>query len=300
MKAKKWLTIITGLISAASLTIALIIGKGSPCILYDIALAIFGSALLGLIMSLTEYFVERRKAMEQFWNEARKVVQQFRNIRYINVDVPHELILACFREERGNSWSKALGSPESDAAKSKLISWLEENVVMSWTEEDYIASELERIFEDRMAFFRREYQRAIDSYVAASAVDVGVLGNSYGNLDFFWNKHIRNKSYSEIYNKLRDFHKVLLSEAYHFNLLTDGSGNFAVCADKAYHICQTVFSDEVKNSDGFTSKVVFQTLFDEIDDSLEWFRCEIYRSEKYKPVERIPVLGVTEAVSFGA
>lgn len=33
---------------------------------YDISLAIFGSALLGFIMSLIEYFTERRKAMEQF------------------------------------------------------------------------------------------------------------------------------------------------------------------------------------------------------------------------------------------
>ena len=78
MKAKKWLTIITGCISLLSLIAALIIGKTSNCILYDISMAIFGSALLGAIMSLTEYFVERRKAMEQFWDEARKVLKELR------------------------------------------------------------------------------------------------------------------------------------------------------------------------------------------------------------------------------
>ena len=56
MKAKKWLTIITLVITALSLVLAFIIGKNSNCITYDISMAIFGGAALGFIMSLTEYY----------------------------------------------------------------------------------------------------------------------------------------------------------------------------------------------------------------------------------------------------
>ena len=73
-------------------------------------------------MSLTEYFVERRKAMEQFWNEARKVLYELRKIRYINVDAPHDLINACFWEEESNKLYEIIDHTKSEAARNKLIS----------------------------------------------------------------------------------------------------------------------------------------------------------------------------------
>ena len=97
MKAKKWLTIITSIFSILSLVTALLIGNGSNSVLYDIAMAVFGSALLGAIMSSTEYFVERRKAMEQFWDEARKVLAEMRKVRYINVDARTYQSMFCRR-----------------------------------------------------------------------------------------------------------------------------------------------------------------------------------------------------------
>ena len=59
MKAKKWLTIITLCVSIFSLSVACIIGKDSNCISYDVSMALLGSAVLGFIMSLTEYYVEK-------------------------------------------------------------------------------------------------------------------------------------------------------------------------------------------------------------------------------------------------
>lgn len=298
MKAKKWLTIITGCISLLSLIAALIIGKTSNCILYDISMAIFGSALLGAIMSLTEYFVERRKAMEQFWDEARKVLKELRKIRYINVDAPHDLICACFSEEESNKWHEKLDHNQAESARNNLISWFEENTVMSFTEEDDIDAELERIYEGRIDYFRREYQRAIDSYVVAANIEIGQLSNAYGRLDFFFNKCIRSKAFNDIYQKIREFENCLLAETYHFNLLKEGHGKFSVCADRAYRICQLAFTEKDEVIGGFSEKVVYQSLFDEIEDSLECFRCEIYRNEKYEAIEKNPILGTVQVLSF--
>ncbi len=66
MKAKKWLTIIIFIILALSLVVSVKIEKSSDSISYDIAMAIFGGIILSFVMSLTEYYVEKRKAMEEF------------------------------------------------------------------------------------------------------------------------------------------------------------------------------------------------------------------------------------------
>ena len=68
MAAKKWVTIVT-FVCTIEVIIFIVIFK-LYClennIGYDIALAVFGSALLGFVMSLVEYFSERKNAMEQF------------------------------------------------------------------------------------------------------------------------------------------------------------------------------------------------------------------------------------------
>ena len=73
---------------------------------YDIALAVFGSALLGFIMSLVEYFSERKKAMEQFWIEAK--LAQFRKAEYIYFDESEKIVTGCIAENYYNKRAKEL------------------------------------------------------------------------------------------------------------------------------------------------------------------------------------------------
>lgn len=102
-ESKKWLTIITLIITVLSLFLAIIIGKDSNCITYDISMAVFGGAALGFIMSLTEYYVERRKAMEEFWLQASKVLNELKKIKYLDVDAPVNLIVDAIREDSSNT-----------------------------------------------------------------------------------------------------------------------------------------------------------------------------------------------------
>lgn len=67
-------------------------------------MAILGSALLGFIMSLTEYFVEKQKSMEEFWLQATKVLKELRKIKYLDFDAPAELVLNALQEENSNEW----------------------------------------------------------------------------------------------------------------------------------------------------------------------------------------------------
>lgn len=79
---------------------------------------------------------------------------------------------------------------------------------------------------------------------------------------------------------------------YHFNLLKDGNGNFPVCILKVSELNQKYFLSKEKNLQGYTNVSIFQNVFDDIDASLEKFRCKIYRIEYVEP-KAIPVSGKT-------
>ena len=296
MKAKKWLTIITLVITALSLVLAFIIGKNSNCITYDISMAIFGGAALGFIMSLTEYYVERRKAMEEFWLQATKVLNELKKIKYLDVDAPINLIVDAIHEDDSNALKKKFHLLSDDEkisvnAKENLISWYKENVPIPFDENIDNNKELTQLYDSNMAGYKEVFLQCMDSYREASMVELGNLDNAYGNLDFIIaNKCIRQKAYEQIYDKLRKIVYQFQNEAYHFNLLKNGSGNFSVCILKVSELNQEYFLSKEENLQGYTNVSIFQNVFDDIEDSLEKFRCRTYRI-KYVEPKKIPVSG---------
>lgn len=252
MRGKKNLTIITFLCTASALLCAILTAKETGSIVYDIALAIFGSSLLGFVMSLTEYFVERRSAMECFWQEARKVLSKFRKVKYIDIDAPVDLLHACFLEEWNNPLTAFFAlSQQSDSAKKSLIGWYEDNVPMSWTENDDIDAELDKMYTSKMIEYRKEYICCIDSYIEAATIDIGTLSNAYGNLDFlFKNRSIKKEAFSKIYDQLRMLRDLFRLERDHFIRLKNGKGSFPVCAEKADNICEKIFDVLIKSGNG--------------------------------------------------
>lgn len=296
MKAKKWLTIITLVITVLSLVRAFIIGKNSNCITYDISMAIFGGAALGFIMSLTEYYVERRKAMEDFWLQATKVLNELKKIKYLDVDAPINLIVDAIHEDASNALKEKFHLLSDDEkisvnAKENLISWYKENIPISFDENIDNNKELTQLYDSNMAGYKEVFIQCMDSYREASMVELGNLDNAYGNLDFIIaNKCIRQKAYEQIYDKLRKIVYQFRNEVYHFNLLKDGNGNFPVCILKVSELNQKYFLPKEENLQGYTNVSIFQNVFDDIDASLEKFRCKIYKS-KYVESKPIPVSG---------
>lgn len=161
LNAKKWVTIVT-LICTIIAVVLMTVFKccfSDGNIGYDIALAIFGSALLGLIMSLVEYFSERKKAMEQFWIEAKRVLAQFRKAKYIYFDEPEEIVIGCIAENYYNKRAKKsapgvvdiFGSEESHVYQEKYTQWMEENEPMLFTENHDIGNKLNQNYISKIA-----------------------------------------------------------------------------------------------------------------------------------------------------
>ena len=261
-------------------------------------MAIFGGAALGFIMSLTEYYVERRKAMEEFWLQATKVLNELKKIKYLDVDAPINLIVDAIHEDDSNALKEKFHLLSNDEkisvnAKENLISWYKENIPIPFDENTDDNKELTHLYDSNMAGYKEVFLQCMDSYREASMVELGNLDNAYGNLDFIIaNKCIRQKAYEQIYDKLRKIVYQFRNEVYHFNLLKDGNGNFPVCILKVSELNQKYFLSKEENLQGYTNVSIFQNVFDDIDASLENFRCKIYRIEYVEP-KAIPVSGKT-------
>ena len=155
MRAKKWLTISTVICTIGSIALIIFFKNIDIRIGYDISLAIFGSALLGFIMSLIEYFSERKSSMEEFWSETMRVLAQFRQAKPIVLSEPEELVLNSLFEDESNKMKKSygeklsesLGLKEENVAKEAYIAWLESHDPMSLTKNDNITELFDEVYE---------------------------------------------------------------------------------------------------------------------------------------------------------
>lgn len=300
MRAKKWLTFSTAICIIVSIILMIVFQCNHIKIGYDIALAMLGSALLGFVMSLIEYFSERRSSMERFWLEARKVLSQFRKAKPIVISDPEELVIDSLAEEIHNkqveTWGEeianSIGLKKEDTAKKAYIEWLESHEEIGFSENDNISGIFEKIYNRHIEQNRAHIVSIIDNYIELSQISLSKLDSAYGDLDFlFGNRRIRRKAYDEIFNKIREIKKSICLETFHFNLWKEGEGNFIVCTRKAMEINKTLFKSIISESNGLKQECIYQGAFDEIEESLEDFRIKIYWSKKRDPIEHFPVMG---------
>lgn len=299
MKSKKWLTLL----------ILLCVGVGLLCIVvfyctdiklgYDLALAIFGSALLGFIMSVIEYSVERRRAMEVFWKEALKVLKLLRKIKPIDISEPQDILLACLVEEENNKTTQDfgdlvatdLGLKITHSARDAYIEWMEENEQFTFTEVDDIEAILIGIYNQRIQLAHAMFDRTFQTYIKMSEISLSELDNAYGNLDFiFANKSIRQEAFNKIYDRIRSIRDSIAAKARDFKTYADDKSGFIISAKKAMELNDLLFESR-KNKREFSSVCIYQKAFDEIDDALEDFRCKIYPHAQRENIEHYPVVG---------
>lgn len=298
MKAKKWVTFITAGVSAISLICAIIAYGISVDLMYDISMAIFGSALLGFIMSLIEYFAERRKAMEDFLSAAYKVYVQLRKIKLLKLDIPQDLILDCIAEEQYNKqWekcdsetAKALGVEAIHKNRDAFIEFMQKTEPMYFAVNDDVEAVLIPLYNEYIKDYSDMFMKHMDMYIAASKIDLEDLSNAYGNLDFmFANKKIRLAAGKSIYSKLNEYKNKILEEVYHFDMVKNGKGSFVVCCKKIIELNDFFFVTEITQDNGIELTTIHQKKLDDMSDRMEEFRSKIYFSKDVKYQKKSPV-----------
>lgn len=301
MKAKKWLIIITGIISVVSVACAWLCRNMQDDFFVNFFFAIMGSAILGGIMSLTEYIVARKQCLERYYLAAYDILRQIRKVKYVFTDEPIELIEQYFLELQNNKWDSILGKKESTKAKDALFTYL----VNRWKRlvdipEPEFTDYAEERFRNKMEKYSEDIDEAMKSYVRISEIDLMPLENAYGELDFlFANNSVRKQIFEQIHLELREYMHSVAKQAHHFRLFLSGEAdNLAVMLGKIDELQQEYFSID-ENCEGCDSVItVYNRFAYSMDENIEKLRCRIY-GQKYVRSKNTPVMAQRIQRSIG-
>lgn len=293
MKAKKWLVIITGIISFLSLVCAYVFCDIVPSeFLKNFSFAILGSALLGMIMSLTEYYVARKQALLQYYLCAIDILKEIKKAKYFFMQEPLDLIQAYFLEKQDNQFKLISNKLEEKQARNKLLAYMSEK----WKRtvdipEPEFSEYAEAQFVDRVEQYEINSTKTMELYVTISKMDLRPLENAYGELDFFFmNKTMRRRIFRDIHSQLREYKQEIVRKAYHFQLyFTSESDNLAVLLSMIDEIQQKYFAVQTIDDRNYRITTIYEKFADGVEDEIERLRCDIYKQQFMKP-EHYPCL----------
>lgn len=293
MQIKKRIFLLTFFFSALSLTSAVQFflaynysGNATASLLFNLSVGVFSSSLLGCTMSLTEYFVMRKDALELFFEEAARATDTLKQIQYFDVDAPLELVQACFGEmQKQNSFLND-GSPEQQ--KQRLCDWylstLPDSVQTSdrflndWSWDDW--------YFEKMDTYDSRLLSCFYSIIDVAEMDLTKLHKAYGRFDFFINKIYRDKRITPIYTLIIDANRKAIESSVHFKrCLSAPNGNKYV---NIWFLMQTYehwFYEETHPFHDQVKVAVFFKLYDDLNQQLEAYRCKIYglKMQEYTP-----------------
>jgi len=284
MKAKKWLTIITlwiSLILLPCIVMLFFYGDATSELIYNLMLAAFGSSLMGFIMSMTEYFTEKRKAMESFLGVALKYMDECKTVQHFSTAEPIKYIKECIREEDQNEWAKILSIEMKNDAKNGLISYFEENGQIHASNQDEYENMCEGMYKHKLEEYMRLFEICMKTYIEFSNTDFNTLSSAYGNLDFiFGNKRLKLRIYNEIYDEARkNFHDVSIA-VFHFKIYFNSKkGNAPVNFEKLLELDKKWFREVVTIGENQKQTLVYASICNHLELATEKLRATIYNQK---------------------
>lgn len=262
MRANKKAIVITTCVTVACLIICVVL-RNDHNLIYDLSLACFGSALLGIIVAATAYIAERRDAMEQFAQEVSKAIVVIGNIPVIEIS---DLVVGALKDE--NSWFE-----DTSENRNKLKKQIESRLPINEnTPTNQINDWIDNAYQSELEEARMRLRNGVAAYISAGEFDLSGLHSAYGRLDFlFGNDTVRKQAYHNLYDKIRVFKQLCLDQCRIFKPYFAGHGNEMVCIDRILLLQNQLFD----NRDG----VYYAKMRDELIRSLETFRSKTYNIE---------------------
>ena len=281
MRSLKWLTIVTFITTIVSISfLFLFYCLGIEWeLFYDISLAIFGSAMLGFIISIIQYFAEKRKSMELFYIESLLVLNKIGEIPYYKTDEPECIINQCIIEEFMNDKNQ---SRKDFPRKKELIDYLKkENNTLAFDDKYYNEISDKIINEEKLSM-----DKHMRFYIELSEINYSRLDSAYGGLDFiFGNIKLRKTIYNNIYIKVKQSANNINEKTYHFKIFFDeNNGSRPVMLDFLNMLNEYYFIKAETVNDNGEFELIYRRYYDEISASLEEYRCRIYKQKYNKRV----------------
>lgn len=296
MRKAKSLSLITGSVAIISFISTIAFYFLNIGLLYDLSLALFGSALLSFFMSISEYITVRREAREAFYIAASDVRNKLSSIKPVVLKEPKELLFDALSEyitnkhfDEAEESEKCFLPPKSNSAETEYLKWhlSSDEVDIPLTDElkENFHKQFEKIMQQRIKTFEQAFQM----YMDLSILDHTELDDAFSNLCFLRNNEEKlTFIYDMIYKKLIDSLGEIAKQSYHFRLYLDGQGNFFACADLILQLNDFFFEKVPFIEEDRKTISLYRTELDEIQDRLAVFLGETYQNKQSYRIEHHP------------
>ena len=261
------------------------------------------SALVTLLIYSAEYKIAKVSALENYWQEALKVLGSLGKLEYYHLDVPLQVLKDYYQEQTHNKFVDSV--VEQIPADNPLLNdeffqyrhdardrWCEriasesDNMRNRMGEIEYkniIIQEVERAAKT----YLEKLHKVIDRYISLSETSSGEVENAIGRIEYFTGKRQRKKLLQTIHEPIRDILEKVQLGANHFNLYRSGeSNNIPVVLDTLMELQKLFFVDEVNEKS--KALCIYRSFYDDMNEQLEKFRASIYNKEPI-PEKRHPV-----------
>lgn len=259
----------------------------------DIVLGTFCSSIVTVFFYISAYKVERKRVLEQYWNECRRMIIGLNRIDYMNIDYDKNIFVKFINEQKNKLWITEYYNqikqkiPAKEFENTKLIKKKIESdnkdllkKISEETSEKYLEEKIEKLYNKTT----EKMDKIVDQYLSYLEQSTDNLNFILGDIEFFTGKTNYIKAH-DLFQKIYDLRVKIQEAARHFRYYKEGEGNKAVVLSEILELQKNIFRVEESED----SKVVYREFSDIMELKLEEFRAKIIYNIEPDKIHIIPL-----------
>ena len=259
----------------------------------EIVVGTFCSSIVTVFFYISAYKVERKRVLEQYWNECRKMITEINRIDYMNIDYDKNIFVNFINEQSNKLWMKEYYNqikqkmPTKEFENTNLIKQkIKSNnkdllkEISKETSEKYLEEKIEKLYNKTT----EKIDKIVDQYLSYLNQSTDNLNLILGDIEFFTGKSNYIKAH-ELFQKIYDLRVKIQESARHFRYYKDGEGNKTVVLSEILELQSNIFRIEECED----SKIVYREFNDIMNLKLEEFRAKIIHNIEPNKIDIIPL-----------
>lgn len=259
----------------------------------EMLLGMFCSSIVTVFFYISAYKVERKRVLEQYWNECKKMTIELNKIDYMNLNYDKNIFINFIKEQNNKLWMKEYYNqikkeiPVKEFENTNLIKKKikEDNKELlekmsEETIEKYLEEKIKKIYNKTI----EEMDKIVNQYLNYLDQSTDNMNFILGDIEFFTGKDNYIKAY-ELFQNIYNLRVKIQEAARHFRYYKDGDGNRAVVLYEILELQNNIFRiEEIKDL-----KIVYREFCDIMNLKLEEFRAKIIYNIEPDKIDIIPL-----------
>lgn len=264
----------------------------------DVTLGTFCSSIVTLFFYISAYKVEKKRVLEQYWNECRRMLIELNSIDYMNIDYDKDIFVKFINEQKNKLWITEYYKqikqkrPTKEFENTELI---KEQIkkdnkelfekISKDASEKYLEEKIEEIYNKTTD----NINKIVGQYLNYLNQSTDNLNFILGDIEFFTGEANYIKAH-DLFQKIYDLRVKIQESARHFRYYKEGEGNKAVVLSEILELQKNIFRVEESED----SKIVYREFSDIMELKLEEFRAKIIYNIEPDKIDRIPLYEIVK------